>query len=236
MFAYARVVALAFFAATSTVSAATTGVPGFLTIGASYAASDTTCQVPLSMSYIQLNACIYNSMYTADASGNLFLTGYTDSTCTTASGSPAALPSSKNCVNSVSSNVFTTTAPDTKLNVQPSGTIAATIINYNVGDTTCTNTPSSVSYNTAQTCTSQPGGGSASYQTIVDGANNIYSKTFAGTVTCATNTGLITLTLLAPTKCVPSGSTTSGPASSNQFLGASLPSTWVPTKVQTYVA
>jgi len=240
MFAYALVVVLAFIAATSTVSAAVSGVPGFLTISATYATTDTSCTgSPVLLMYYQLNVCVSYSpaytVFTADAAGNLLSTPYSDSACTVASGSATSLNAGIiKCLGGFSKYIYTAQAPDTIVSTQPSGSILANYITYNSGDTTCAKTPYSLTYFTVQTCYPNPLISTQSQQYLVDGSGTVFTRYFAGTTTCASGMGMVTVQYTGvPKLCTPSTSTSSGPSSSYQFLGASLPSTWVPTQYQT---
>ena len=222
MFAYALVVVLAFIAATSTVSAAT-GVSGFAILSASYASTDTTCTgIPSSLIYLQLNLCSMTSstlyyMYTADSTGTISQTSYSDSACTKSLN--VYTPTTKKCVSGSSSYVFSATAPDATLNVQQTGLVAY-VIQYTGADTMCASAPQQIAYFPVASCILLTAA-SNGYQYIADGSGNVYQKQFSNPTCTADGSSVAILPYQSQsTKCV-------NGVSRYQYL-PSLPSAWGP--------
>ena len=202
---------------------------------ATYDTTDTTCtKNPTFLVYYPLGVCVQQTTtsyvkYSADSLGKVYSSPYSNAACTTSTGSDTLLPST-NCVNGVTSYLYSALTPDDNINAQVTGYIG-TSITYNVADTNCASTPYLLYYTPLLQCTAS---GSGSSQYVADGSGYVYNRQFLATTTCESRKGSITLLkYAAPTvkKCVASGSATDGPLSSMQYLMA-LP-TATPNKLVT---
>ena len=201
---------------------------GFIsTLG--YDTTDTLCQkTPIFLSYYALGACVNVGppsavyyIYSADSSGTLWLSAFSDAACSVSTGADTKL-SAQLCDKGYSDYVYFTQAPDANINTLAAGSVIVQQVTYNAADTKCTGTPVSAYYVTAQSCIVS---GSSSVQYIADGSGNVYIRTFYGTTTCASGKGSVTVSKRTSTNCVDSGVATVGPKSSYPIIGtpASVP-------------
>ena len=172
-------------------------------------------------------------IYSADASGNIYLSTYYDTACTLPTTALYVKQTVQKCVGGrYSQFLYSAQPPDSFIKVNttlPAGAVLLRTIQYSPGDTTCANTPVYLTTTPVNGCTLLaavgPGNlGSAQY--IADNSGTLYYKQFTGTTTCAPSKGL-TITNLFDTQSVVTtcAATAAGPRSQPWKVIPPLPST-----------
>jgi len=225
--------------------------PGYVTIYAEYDPADTKCTGnPTFVAYTALGVCTPDQssyqgaqkyfIYSADASGTVYVSTYYDSACTLpttplnvktsllnkyATYAPATCASGGTNGGQLTRYKYSAQAPDAFIKANatlPAGALIGRRMQYKVGDTTCANTPVYLSTSPMQTCLALP---SASFygsgMFISDVSGTVYQRNFITSPTCTLGKGLTSISKYTSTTCV---ATAAGPLSTWKIIKPLSPS------------